>query len=303
MQTILGSTGAIGKLLAKELINYTNSIRLVSRNPKKVNETDELFTADLLNREQISEAVKGSDVVYLTAGLKYNIKVWQAQWPVIMRNVLDACIKHKAKLVFFDNIYMVSKDSFNNITEDSPIEPCSRKGEVRTMLNNMILDEIKKGNMDAIIARAADFYGKGSEQVSVLSQMVIDNIKKGKKAQWFIDATKKHSFTYTPDAAKAVAILGNTPEAFNQIWNLPTAPAITGEEIINLTASLIQKNVKHQVMPLFVLKGLSVFVPVLKEFVELAYQWNRDYVFNSTKFEKRFNFTPTKFEDGIKQML
>ena len=42
MQTILGSGGAIGISLAKELMNYTNQIRLVSRNPKKVNETDEL---------------------------------------------------------------------------------------------------------------------------------------------------------------------------------------------------------------------------------------------------------------------
>ncbi|MBA4406003.1 NAD-dependent dehydratase [bacterium] len=303
MQTILGSTGAIGKLLAKELTNYTHDIRLVSRNPVKVNDGDSLFKADLLNKDQVSEAVKDSEVVYLTAGLQYNIKIWRQQWPVIMRNVIDACLEHDAKFVFFDNIYMISKEHFNNITEESPINPCSRKGEIRAQLDNMILDEMKNGNLNAIIARAADFYGKGSERVSILYQMVIDNVRKGKKAQWFIDSSKKHSFTFTPDAAKAVAILGNTPDAFNQIWNLPTAQAISGEEMINLVASLIQKNIKHQVMPLFVLKGLSVFVPVLKEFVELAYQWDRDYILNSSKFEKRFNFVPTSLGDGVKQIL
>lgn len=47
MQTILGANGTIGSVLATELIKYTDSIRLVSRNPKKVNETAELFPADL----------------------------------------------------------------------------------------------------------------------------------------------------------------------------------------------------------------------------------------------------------------
>lgn len=34
MQTILGANGTIGKILAKELIQYTDRVRLVSRNPK-----------------------------------------------------------------------------------------------------------------------------------------------------------------------------------------------------------------------------------------------------------------------------
>ena len=47
MQTILGAGGAIGKELARELHTYTNDIRLVSRNPKAVNKSDQLMSADL----------------------------------------------------------------------------------------------------------------------------------------------------------------------------------------------------------------------------------------------------------------
>ncbi len=46
LQTILGANGTIGVPLAKELSAYTDRIRLVSRNPKKVNATDEIFPAD-----------------------------------------------------------------------------------------------------------------------------------------------------------------------------------------------------------------------------------------------------------------
>ncbi|MGB5273724.1 MAG: NAD-dependent dehydratase, partial [Flavobacteriaceae bacterium] len=61
-QTILGAGGAIGMELAKALTRYTTDIRLVSRNPKKVNPTDELLPADLLDAEAVRLAVKGSSI-------------------------------------------------------------------------------------------------------------------------------------------------------------------------------------------------------------------------------------------------
>ena len=91
MQTILGSSGVIGRELAKSLTQYTNKIRLVSRNPKKVNDSDEIVSADLLSAEQTSKAVQGSEVVYLTVGIQYKLSLWQQQWPLIMKNVIEAC--------------------------------------------------------------------------------------------------------------------------------------------------------------------------------------------------------------------
>ncbi|WP_220101230.1 hypothetical protein [Chitinophaga oryzae] len=50
MQTILGANGQIAEELAKELKRkYTSDIRLVSRHPRKVNDTDTLLAANLLD--------------------------------------------------------------------------------------------------------------------------------------------------------------------------------------------------------------------------------------------------------------
>src|ERR1035437_10087234 len=136
MQTILGSGVAIGIPLAHELINYTDKVGLAGRNPQKVNSDDTLIKTDLTNPGQTMEAVKGSDIVYLVAGLKYDLNVWQAQWPVIMRNVINACIKHNSKLVFFDNVYMYGKVS-GLMTENTPYNPCSEKGKVRAQIARM----------------------------------------------------------------------------------------------------------------------------------------------------------------------
>ena len=76
MQTILGAGGPIGIELAKALTAYTSKIRLVNRNPVKVNETDQLLAADLSDRKKVFEAVQGSSVVYVTVGFPYNLKIW-----------------------------------------------------------------------------------------------------------------------------------------------------------------------------------------------------------------------------------
>lgn len=48
MQTVLGSNGQIGQEIVKALYkNYTKDLRLVSRHPKKIHETDQLVSADL----------------------------------------------------------------------------------------------------------------------------------------------------------------------------------------------------------------------------------------------------------------
>lgn len=107
MQTILGANGQIAEELAKELKrNYTTEIRLVSRNPKKVNDTDTTLAANLLDSEKADEAIRGSDVAYFTLGLPMDSQMWEQQFPLIMRNVIDACKKYGTKLVFFDNTYM-----------------------------------------------------------------------------------------------------------------------------------------------------------------------------------------------------
>src|SRR5437899_11987600 len=131
MQTILGASGAIGKGLARELKQYTNHIRLVSRNPRKINEDDELFAADLTKREMVFKAIEGSEVVYLVTGFEYNIKVWRATWPALVRNVIEACAQYSAKLVFFDNVYMYDVNAIGHMTEASPMNPPSKKGAVR----------------------------------------------------------------------------------------------------------------------------------------------------------------------------
>jgi nucleoside-diphosphate-sugar epimerase len=302
-QTILGSGGGIGIPLAKELKNFTNEIRLVSRNPKKVNETDELFPSDLNDFSRIDKAIEGSTVVYVTIGFTYNLRLWQQQWPPFMKAVIEACKKHNAKLVFFDNVYMYAKSAIPFMTEDAPLQPPSKKGLVRLQLHEMIMEAVAKKELTALIARSADFYGPGNIN-SALTITVTKNLMKGKKAQVMGDINKIHTYTYTPDAAKATALLGNSPDAFNQVWHVPTTKEkLTTLDWINLIAKDFNTEAKVQRVPVWMLRMLGVFIPIMSEFPEMLYQNEQDYIFDSSKFEKRFGISATLPAEGVKTMI
>lgn len=303
-QTILGAGGSIGIELAKALKEYTSDIRLVNRNPKKINSTDSLFPADLTKREDIFRAIEGSDITYVTIGFPYKTKVWEKTWTPFIQNVISACLEYNSKLVFFDNVYAIGGSNVNHITENSPISPTSKKGEIRAEVDRLILESINNNNLQAIIARAPDFFGGTAKANSIVINLVYDNLVKGKKAQWFCNSKVVHSMGFVPDLAKGTALLGNTQEAYKQIWNLPTDPLkITGEDWINLFATELRKGNKHTVLPNWLVSGIGLFVPIMKELAEMNYQYDRDYYFDSTKFNTYFKYTPTSNADAVKQAI
>lgn len=302
MQTILGANGVIGNELSKLLPQYTDKVRQVSRHPKKVNATDETFAADLLDPKAVSDAVKGSEVAYLVAGLKYDATVWADQWPRVMRNAIDACKRHGTKLVFFDNVYAYGKVD-GVMSENTPYNPCSKKGEVRARIATVLMDEVKRGELQAMIVRAADFYGPGAA-LSLTHSTVHERLKAKKTPQWIGDASAAHTFTYTPDAGRSVALLGNTASAYGQVWHaLTSKEPMSGEAYVRIACELAGQPFKVQVAPRWMLGLMGLFVPVLRENMEMLYQFEHDYRFDSSKLEQAFNVQATSYREGIQAAL
>ena len=299
LHTILGANGTIATELVPLLLDNKEQIRLVSRNPKPI-EGAETVAANLLDAVSVEAAVKGSGIVYLLVGIDYNSDVWKRDWPVIMRNTIDACKKANARLIFFDNVYPYGKPD-GKITEETVFNPCSKKGAVRAEVDTLLLNEIKAGTLQAIIARAADFYGPRSTDKSASGILVFGRLKKKQTAQWLVNPDVRKTYSYTPDAAKAIYILAQHPEAFNQTWILPAAqPALTGREFISIAAKYMQGSSKVQVLPKWLVKTMGFFSRPLKEIHEMLYQDEFGYELDSSKFEKTFRFTPTSYEEGIR---
>ena len=295
---ILGAGGPIANELAVILAAKNTPFRLVGRNPKPLTGA-EVFPADLSDREQTLAAVSGSSVVYLLVGLKYDLAVWRALWPRIMANTIEACKRAQAKLIFFDNVYMYGRVD-GPMTEQTPYAPCSKKGVVRAQVATALMDEVKAGNLTAMIARSADFYGPRTGH-GVPNVLVFEPFAKGTTASWLVNASVPHSLTFTPDAARGVAMLAERESAWNQVWHLPTAPnPPTGKGIIEMAAAAFGVGPKYRVLSRPLLSVVGLFNPPVRESYEMLYQSDAPYLFDSTKFTKEFGFAGTPYSEGIR---
>jgi nucleoside-diphosphate-sugar epimerase len=298
MVSILGAGGAIGSELVKQLSARSEPIRLASRKPKLVPGSAEVVAADLSNLDDTLRAVSGSRVAFLIVGLKYDVKVWRELWPRIVYNAIEACKRSNARLIFFDNVYMYGKVE-GAMTEETPFRPCSKKGEIRAQIATALLNEIKAGNLTALIARAADFYGPRVRN-GLPNKLVFDKFAKGAKAMWLANDSVKHSFTFTPDAARSLVLLAETEGAWNQTWHVPTAPEPpAGKKFIELAANEFGIQPKYRVITRPMLRVVGLFDSVTRESWEMLYQYEFDYIFDSTKFMKAFHFQPTSYSEGV----
>lgn len=301
--TLIGAGGAIGTPLAEMLLAQGKPVRLLSRSGKTTTGA-ESRSVDVLNRNELTEAVRGSKVAFLLVGLEYKTKVWQAQWPQVMENVIEACKATGVPLIFFDNVYMYGPVD-GPMTESTPYRPASKKGAVRAEIATRLMNAVQKGELKAMIARSADFYGPHAGASSGFYVMALKNLAAGKKPQWFGDVMAPHTFSYTLDCTKALILLAEDSSAWNQTWHLPSAnPAPVPADLISLAAKTMNTSYKGiQLFSKGMLRLLGIFIPVLKEFVEMMYQYDRPYLFDSTKFETHFQFKPTSYEQGMQETV
>ncbi len=304
MQTILGSGGQIAEELTRELRrNFTDDIRLVSRNPREVDDADQLVPADLMDAEATDAAVAGSEIVYLTVGLPADSGLWEQRFPTMMANAIAACANHGSKLVFFDNTYMYPRTSAPQ-TEDTAFEPVGRKAGVRARIASMLLTEMDAGTIDAVICRAPEFYGPGKTQ-SVTNSAVFDRIKRGKQPLVPVDAHTRRTLIWTPDASRAMARIGNTPDAYGQTWHLPVDPdRLTYHEMIGLAAEATGRRIRYITVPGWAFRIGGLINPAVREVEELLQRYRQDNVFDSSKFTARFpDFPVTSYPEGISQLV
>lgn len=300
MQVILGASGQIGRELALELKRgFSGDLRLVSRRPQKVNDSDQLHSADLLDAAQTLKAVEGAEVAYLTAGLPMDTRLWVAQWPTLMRNVIAACASTGTRLVFFDNTYMYPQTAEPH-TEDTAFRPQGEKGRVRAGIARELLQAMAQQRLQGLICRAPEFYGPGLTQ-SITNPTVIEPLKTGRRPKVFLRDDTLRSLIYTPDASRAMALLGNTPDAYGQTWHLPCDDQrLSYRQFIELAAAVFGVDGRYTVLKRWQLFLAGLASRRLRDASELLPRYAVDNLFVSDKFKRRFpDFRVTSLREGL----
>lgn len=301
LHSVIGGNGTIGAEAVRHLAAAGCQVRVVQRHPKPIAGAVATASADIFDLDGLTRAVEGSDVVYLIIGLPYDAKTWLEGFPRAVSHAVEAARRVGARLVYFDNVYMYGPVR-GLMTEETPDQPTTQKGLARARAARVLMEAVEKGAIRGLIARSADFYGdyRPFDQVKTIA----DKLVKGRKAQLLFRDDKVHSLTYIPDAGRAVAALGQRADAFDTIWHMPTDPnALTGSQLVALIGALLGKEARHTALPKLLLQVVGLFNGTLRGLLEMSYQFERDYRFDSAKIARAYGLTATPMRQGLAEHL
>ena len=300
LQVVLGATGGVGQALVQALAAQGAQVRAVNRSGRAlVPASVEVMAADLTNRESTRAACQGATVVYHCAGLPYD--QWATSLPVMLDNVITAVSATGATLVYTDNCYMYAPTA-EPLTEESPQAPVTRKGKLRKHLAETILAAHAQGHIQATIGRAPDVYGPGV-RTSAVGEQFFTSLLAGKRVPWLGKLDVPHALSFVEDFARGLIVLGTHEQALGQVWHIPTAQALTGRQYIALASEAAGVQARTLAVSGLLLRVLGLTNAVLRESVELLYEFNEPYLIDGSKYARAFGGIPTPHHEALRRTM
>jgi nucleoside-diphosphate-sugar epimerase len=291
-RSVVCGAGQVGSPLAQILVVRGHEVRVVKRSPGGIPSGAQPVLGDASNLSFCINAAEGAATVYHCMNPPYSAKVWADLVPRYMGNLIEASARAGARLVALDNVYMLGKPNGKPLTDDTPMNPCSRKGEIRARAAQMLFDAHRRGDVRAAEGRASDFYGPGGK-LTLLGDYFWPRVFKGRGGQVIVDPDMAHTYHYIPDVAAGLATLGAAPDdAFGKPWMLPCRPAETLRDLVRRLERPFGRAISFQVVPRWMQLVMSVVIPPLRETREMGYQWDEPFVIDDSPFRERFGAVP-----------
>jgi len=287
LAVVLGATGALGSTIVKQLAGKNLNVRAVARDLDLANKLFkglpiEIEKADITSTEQTLKVVEGATTIYHCIGLPYN--KWLKLFPKIQKNIILATEQTDSLLVYADNLYMYSPVNGEKIDESCSQKPSSKKGQLRKILADELLEAHNNGKIKVTIVRMGDFYGPNV--VNGFTKPLFLNALEQKPSSWIGNLDQQHSLIYIEDAAKGMIEAGTNPSFVGKIWHVEGAEAVSGQEFIEMINHALNQPPKYKVLKRGVITLLSPIVPIVKELKELLPQWEQPFVIDGSKFRK-----------------
>lgn len=290
--------GQIGPLLAERLVGAGKQVRVIRKSAGAVPvQGAEVVRGDAMDPAFCAEAVRGAEVVYHCMNTAYSAKVWGETLPRLQANLVAAAGRAGARLVVLDNVYALGRTGGRPMNEDTPPNPCSRKGAIRAELHEALQGAVRRGDVRAAVGRASDFYGPNAGN-SMMGERLLRQLVAGKPAQLLFDPDLPHTYHFSRDVAAGLATLGLDASA-GGLWMLPCEPASPTRALVQLLgAALGRSEVKIARMPPLLFRSAALVVPLLREVQELMYQFEEPFLVDDARFRARFGAAATPLAAG-----
>jgi nucleoside-diphosphate-sugar epimerase len=256
-----------------------------------------VVAGDLFDAGVAKDLAQGAGVVYQCTNPPYD--KWPEQFPTLQANTLEAAASAGAKYIVTDNLYMYGDTNGQPIREDLPYNAHTKKGQVRVQMAEAVLAAHRAGTVRVAVARASDFYGPAALE-SAAGDRMFGYAVQGKAASVVGDLNALHTYTYIEDFGQTLAILGERDEALGQVWHVPNAQTLTTRQFITLIFEELQQPPKMSAMGKTMLRIGGIFIPAAREVIEMAYEFEKPFVVDSSKFTGTFGLPGTPVRAAIK---
>jgi nucleoside-diphosphate-sugar epimerase len=298
---VVFGTGQVGRVLIATLALQGRAVRAVARHPASgLPEGVDSRVVDVTDGEAAADAAKGAAVVYQCLNAPY--ADWPRRFPPLQRAVVVAAERSDALLVTLENVYGYGPTGGSAMTELTPLAPNSVKGRTRVAMTEALLSASAAGRLRIAIGRASDFFGAGVTQ-STLGERVFAHAVADTRADFIGNPDLPHSYSYVPDIAAGLAVLGTDERAVGQVWHLPGPQTRTTRAVLELIAGDVGHPVAIRPVPTLVLRTLGLFNPMMRGLAEMAYEFEEPFVLDTSKYEAMFGASGTSMEVAIKETV
>ena len=228
--------------------------------------------------------------------------MWPQLFPRLQAGVLEGAAAAGAKLIAIENLYMYGPTDGRPLTEDLPYAANTRKGRVRAMMSEELMEAHTSGRVRVAIGRASDFFGP-RVLASAAGEQVFGRAVEGKSAQVAGDPDQPHTYTYVPDIAKGLVILGEREEAVGRAWHLPSPETLTTRQFVEMIFEEVGKPARVQAAPKILLRAIGLFNPTLRETIEMLYEFEEPFVVDDSDFIRTFGDQATPLREAIQRTV
>ncbi|WP_427052484.1 SDR family NAD(P)-dependent oxidoreductase [Paenibacillus sp. TC-CSREp1] len=306
---VIGATGGTGEAITRELVKQGIHTVALGRSRSKLEQLGrklgspaclEMVLGDAMHPDDLIEAARDVDVMFHCANVPY--QDMETRLIPLGESVMKAAEDLGKKLVVIDGIYPYGRRQMDEVTEEHPKQPHTRKGKTRLAYEQMLFSD-RWSRAQVMIVRLPDYYGPSANEASYLGS-TLEAIAKGKMAFFIGNMKVAREYVYLPDAADMVVKLAGRDSAYGQNWNIPGTGLISGQNIVRIAQKAAGRRKPVIALGKVGLSLLGLGVPVMKEIVEMLYLTEEPLILSRRKYEEQIGpITATSFEEGITKTI
>jgi nucleoside-diphosphate-sugar epimerase len=298
---VVFGAGQVGRALAGRLAALGLGVRVLSRNrPAGLSDEVAWRSVDASDPDAAAAAASGAEVVYQCLNAPYTD--WPKRFPPLQRGVLSAAERNGALMVTLENVYAYGPTGGRPMTEELPLAATTVKGRTRARMAEELLAAADAGRVRIAIGRASDFFGAGVTETT-LGERVFANAVAGKRADFLGNPDLLHTYSYVPDIAAALATLGTDERAAGGVWHLPGPETVTTRQLLDLVAGELGHPVGVRSVPKLALRALGIVNPLMRGLVEMSYEFEADFVLDTTKYQSTFGTAGTPLHTAVAETV